>query len=96
MEGCYIPFDWRKDFDSAYLAHIRFLCLAMTDDYIDAHFKAIKNYASEVECRGDDSACTIDRVRAENRAYREGCARAGEQPVLIDSDYEQTISSLLE
>ena len=23
VEGCYIPFDWRKDFDSAYLAHIR-------------------------------------------------------------------------
>ena len=96
VEGCYIPFDWRQDFDEQYLPFIRYICLAMTDNYIDAHFEAIKDYASEVECRGDDSACTIDRVRGENRAYREGCARFGEQPVLIDSDYEQTIRSLLE
>ena len=96
VEGCYIPFDWRQDFNEEYLPYIRYICLAMTDNYIDAHFEAIKDYASKVECRGDDSPCTIDRVREENRAYREGCARAGEQPVLIDSDYEQTISSLLE
>ena len=96
VEGCYIPFNWRQYFSDEYLPHIRYICLAMTDSYIDAHFEAIKGNASEVECRGEDSACTIDRVRAENRAYREGCARAGEQPVLIDSDYEQTIRSLLD
>ena len=96
VEGCYIPFDWRQDFNEEYLPYIRYICLVLTDNYIDAHFEAIKGYASEVECRGDDSACTIDRVRTENRAYREGCARAGEQPILIDSDYEQTIRSLLD
>ena len=71
VEGCYIPFDWRQDLDEQYLPSIRYICLAMTDKYIDAHFEAIKNYASEVECRGEDSACTIDRVRADalvNRA----------------------------
>ena len=96
VEGCYIPYDWRQDFNEEYLQYIRYICLAMTDKYIDAHFEAIKGYASEVECRRDDSACTIDRVRAENRTYREGCVRAGEQPVLIDLDYEQVIRSLLE
>ena len=37
VEGCYIPFDWRKDFDEQYLQSIRFVCLAMTDSFIDAH-----------------------------------------------------------
>ena len=46
VEGCYIPFDWRKDFDEQYLQSIRFVCLAMTDSFIDAHTDDIKNHAS--------------------------------------------------
>ena len=30
VEGCYIPFDWRRDFDARYLPAIRFVCLAMS------------------------------------------------------------------
>ena len=26
VEGCYIPFDWRRDFDDRYLSSIRFIC----------------------------------------------------------------------
>ena len=32
VEGCYVPFAWRKDFDEEYLTYIRFICLAMTRD----------------------------------------------------------------
>ena len=35
VEGCYIPFDWKKSFDERYLQSIRFICLAMSDEYID-------------------------------------------------------------
>ena len=38
VEGCYIPFDWRKDFGEEYLQDINFICLALTDAYIDQHF----------------------------------------------------------
>ena len=31
VEGCYIPFRWRRDFDERYLSSIRFICLAMSD-----------------------------------------------------------------
>ena len=31
VEGCYIPFDWRQDFDEQYLSQIRFIWLAMTE-----------------------------------------------------------------
>ena len=49
MEGCYIPFDWRQDFDEQYLTQIRFVCLAMTAKYIENHFDEIISHESEVE-----------------------------------------------
>ena len=27
IEGCYIPFDWQKDFEEVYLREIKFYCL---------------------------------------------------------------------
>ena len=30
IEGCYIPFDWQKDFDENYLQEIKYYCLIMT------------------------------------------------------------------
>ena len=37
VEGCYIPFDWRKNFNERYLPSICFICLVMTDEYIKCH-----------------------------------------------------------
>ena len=51
VEGCYIPAAWRRDFDDAYLPHIRFVCLAMTEDYIDARFEAILAHGNDIEQR---------------------------------------------
>ena len=39
VEGCYIPFDWRKDFESSYLGHIRFYVIVMTENYINGNFE---------------------------------------------------------
>ena len=96
VEGCYIPFDWRRDFGEAYLPSIRFICLAMTDAYIDAHFEAIKRHASDIETRLDDACRTIAALKADNRKYVDGYRKTGERIVLIDADYEQTIRALLE
>ena len=30
IEGCYIPFDWKKDFEEEYLKEIQYVCLIMT------------------------------------------------------------------
>lgn len=34
VEGCYIPFDWQKDFEPEYLESIKYCCLVMSDTYI--------------------------------------------------------------
>ena len=41
VEGCYIPFDWQKDFDEKYLPEIKFYCLIMTVGYINDNFDEI-------------------------------------------------------
>ena len=95
VEGCYIPPDWRKDFDGPYLASIRAVCLAMTDAYIDAHFDEIRAHSCDAEARLDDSSCTPEVLKRDNRAFRESFGRAGEAVALIEDDYEKTISELL-
>ena len=94
VEGCYIPLDWRQDFDDQYLPSIRFFCLAMTDEYIDTHFNEIKEHASDIESRLDDSSCSIQSLKADNQAYIWGCQENGEQVTLINTDYNQTINKL--
>lgn len=94
VEGCYIPFDWRKDLDEEYLSEIRFICLALSDAYIDADFDAITGHASDVENRMDDSDCTKEWLMECNRDFIEGFKKAGEEVTIIDSDYEKTMESL--
>ena len=96
VEGCYIPFDWRNDFDEQYLPSILFVCLAMTDNYIETHLEEIKGHSFDIESRLNDDDCTIDSLKEDNRKYIEGFRRAGERVALIDGDYERTIGTLLD
>ena len=96
IEGCYIPFDWRQDLEEQYLSPIRFICLAMTENYIGTHFDEIIGHESDIESRLVSSDCTVTGLKEENNRYIEGFRDAGEQVLLIDSDYEQTINRLLD
>ena len=95
VEGCYVPFEWRKDFSEEYLSDIRFICLAMTGDYIDRHFGDIAGNSSVIESRLDDSDCTVASLKEDNRQYCEGFLKAGEQVTLIDEDFERVMEFLL-
>ncbi|MBQ8182677.1 MAG: adenylate kinase [Clostridia bacterium] len=66
VEGCYIPFDWQKDFDSNYLENIKYYCLVMSEKYIRNSFADIKKYANAIENRLNDEWCTIESVLADN------------------------------
>lgn len=95
LEGCYIPPDWRKDFTAPYLDSIRFLCLAFTDAYIEKNFREILRHASDIEARLDDSDCSPESQKEDNRSCRRRFGAAGEAVTLIDSDYAGTITALL-
>ena len=93
VEGCYVPFDWRKDFDTEYQKSIKFLCLAMTASYIDSNFDKIKAHASVIEARVDDSDLNAKDLKTDNQKNIEGFQKSGEKVILIDNDYEADIQS---
>lgn len=95
IEGCYIPFDWRKDFDVDYQSSIRFICLAFSDRYIENNFESIKSHASDIESRLDDSDLSKESLLRDNEFFREGFFASGENVVVIDSDYEKTLAELV-
>ena len=95
VEGCYIPPDWRKDFDETYLSSIRFICLAMTDAYIDAHFEEIRGHASDIETRLFDTDCTPESLKKDNQYYINTFKQKGEHVTLVDSGFFASIQDSL-
>lgn len=88
VEGCYIPFDWKRDFEAEYLGNIRYYCLIMTRQYIQTHFSDIQKHACVIEDRLDDSGLTIESLIAENEDNLNQCIANHCQYILIDQDYE--------
>ena len=95
VEGCYVPLDWAKEFDEEALCRIRFYCLLMSDRYMETHFAEIRKYANVIECRQDDD-WTLETARAENAKVREGCARHGIRPILIEDDWSTAVAGCLD
>ena len=91
VEGCYIPFDWEKDFGQEYLDHIKYYCLIMSEQYIRNHFDDIKKYANVIENRLDDSWCTMESVLEDNREVLELAQKHDVSYILIDDQYEINI-----
>lgn len=91
VEGCYIPFNWKKDFSDKYLGQIQYYCLVMSRRYIEQHFSDIKKYANTIEHRIDDSYCTMDSVIDENVHYLDMCKRYSCNYILIDDCYKVEI-----
>lgn len=88
VEGCYIPFDWKKDFAKAYLDEIRYYCLVMSENYIKKHFIDIKGYAGVIENRLDDAYCTLEGVLKDNAQVLEMVQKHNADYVLIDEEYK--------
>ena len=51
IEGCYIPFDWKKDFSEEYIKKIEYVCLIMTEEYIKNNSINISKYENVIEKR---------------------------------------------
>ena len=90
VEGCYVPFDWQKDFDELYLENIKYLCLVMSENYIKTHFDDIKGYENIIEHRLYDDF-TMENALEENGDYMEKCRQYNIKPLIIDEKYEINI-----
>ena len=93
VEGCYIPFDWQKDFEQQYLEQIKYYCLVLSENYIKNHFADIKKYATVIENRLDDEWCTMESVLADNAEILALAQKHNVNYILIEDTYEINIDS---
>lgn len=87
VEGCYIPFNWKEDFECVYRDQIRYTCLIFSENYIQTHYECILNHASAIEQRTDDGYCTEELLLHENRENLKKCIQYGCDYILIDDAY---------
>lgn len=88
IEGCYLPFDWKQDFDETYLENIREIFLVMSQEYIEERYEDIMKYACVIEERLDDSDCTKEQLLQFNKEVLEGCLRHGCAYKLVATEYD--------
>ncbi len=91
MEGCYIPFNWKEDFEEEYLERIKYTCLIMTEEYINRNFAKIKIYENSIEDRKNKEDIDIKELIKENVYNLEMCKKYANDYILIDNDYKVDI-----
>ena len=87
VEGCYIPFDWQKDFSEEYLGNIQYTCLVMSRSYIENRFDTILEKANVIERRLPDSHPDQQALIAENEYNLNQCIAYDLPYILIDGEY---------
>ena len=90
VEGCYIPFDWKKSFGDEYLEKIKYICLIMSEDYINNHFEDILGFANTIESRLCDEV-SIEELIADNKKNLALAKEHGLDYILINKEYSVEI-----
>lgn len=92
VEGCYIPFDWQKDFDEKYLRDIKFYCLIMTENYIRNNFSAVLKFENAIERRMSADDLSEEKLIEDNNRNLLLCKKYKLDYILIDKNYDVDIT----
>ena len=95
VEGCYIPFDWEKDFEPEYRKHIRYRCLVMSRNYIEKHFDDIRSHGNAIEQRLDDNGLSKDGLIWDNENALRLCRENGNDYILLDDLYSIDLEAVV-
>lgn len=91
VEGCYVPFDWKKDFDKNYLTDIKCFFIVMTEKYIRSRFSDIISHENDIEQRFFPSDITMEELIRENNLYLRGAEEYNNEIILIEDKYQTDI-----
>jgi len=95
VEGCYVPFDFLATFDDKYLEHIKYVCLATSEEYIENNYDTIIKYASCIEKRIEDDYFTKQYMLKENAKYLKGYKENKLNYYLINDSFLETIQKII-
>ncbi len=87
IEGAYIPFNYKNDFSAEYLDNIKYICLAMSEKYINNNYNIIINKSNIVENRGKSFSIDKDFLISENKKYIENSIKYNLPLQVIDNKY---------
>ena len=90
VEGCYIPFDWKKEFENEYLSQIKYYCLIMSKKYIQNNFSNISTYENVIENRLYKDFTQEELIEA-NQTNWQMCKKYALNYILIDTEYKVDI-----
>jgi 2-phosphoglycerate kinase len=79
VEGCYIPSEWREQFDDSYLKDIKCFFITMSEDYLRQNISKLTEYGSVIEKRLDDEV-DLERLINCSREFKE---EAGEHDIPV-------------
>lgn len=88
IEGCYIPFDWKKDFEEEYVKEIQYVCIIMTEAYIKNNYQDIIKYENIIEQRKQQESIDINNLIEENKYNFKMCEKYENRYVLINDRYD--------
>lgn len=90
IEGCYVPFSYKTDFSPYYLKEIQYLCIILSERYIQNHYDNILKYECRIENRIKDNSISKETLIEENRSNLDKCKEYDLEYMFIDDHYEIT------
>lgn len=87
VEGCYIPFNYKDDFDELYLKNIKEYFLIMTEKYINNYFDKIINYGNIIENRLSNDINKETLIK-DNIDVLKKCKKYNLNYILIEDEYK--------
>lgn len=93
VEGCYIPFDYKNDFNDEELKQIKYLSIILSKDYIINNFQSIKEYENVIEKRLYDEINIYDLIK-DNQYYLENVKKYNLNYILITDKYDINIDNI--
>ena len=87
VEGCYIPFNYKDDFDELYLKNIKEYFLVMTEKYINNYFDKIIKYGNIIENRLSNDINKETLIK-DNIDVLKKCKKHNLNYILIEDEYK--------
>lgn len=87
VEGCYIPFNYKDDFDELYIKNIKEYFLIMTEKYINNYFDKIIKYGNIIENRLSNDI-NKEALIKDNIDVLKNCKKYNLNYILIEDEYK--------
>ena len=88
IQGSYIPFNWKDDFDEEYLKEMQYVCLIMTEKYINTHYPDKNTKRDLIGNPIIGNIISKEKLIKENKYNYEMCKKYNYKYILIDDKYE--------